>query len=147
LNIFPNGFSSTQRIALAYQKIPQIHENKTFFANYTFLNIRKRDKHRKELKAEKDAKNERLEKLSQDPNYKKPRKPNHDAEICYKSDAKPADNDKDDDDDGGGDDDEVEFGKLSTIEESVHPRSKEAGVFFPVDVYDKGERSRVQTDR
>jgi hypothetical protein len=98
------------------------------------MNIRKRDKHRSQILAEKEIKNERLEKLSQDPNYKKPRKPIYDAQVCIKSDSKASD----DDENAGKDDDEVEEGEISYVEETVNMRSKEAGVFFPLDVYDKG---------
>ncbi|XP_070489901.1 voltage-dependent calcium channel subunit alpha-2/delta-3-like [Chironomus tepperi] len=120
---------AVKRIALEVQKIPKIQDNSTMFANYTFRNIRQRDKHKKELDKEKEAKNLRLEQLSQETNYTKKRKPNFDAPVCIKSDIK--------DLDGDGEDDDDDKEKISSFSEEVDIKSKEAGVFVPVDVYDK----------
>ena len=115
--------------------MPKVSDNATMYANYTFRNIRKRDKHKKQIDEERDAKNLRLEQMSQEPNYTKKKKPNFDAQVCIKSDIKDLDGDGEDDDD----DDE----KISTFSEDVDIKSKEAGVFVPLDVYDKGREFLV----
>ncbi|KAL7043546.1 hypothetical protein ACKWTF_001566 [Chironomus riparius] len=120
---------AVKRIALEVQKMPKVSDNATMYANYTFRNIRKRDKHKKQIDEERDARNLRLEQMSQEPNYTKKKKPNFDAPVCIKSDIKDLDGDGEDDDD----DDE----KISTFSEDVDIKSKEAGVFVPLDVYDK----------
>lgn len=131
-----------QRLALEVQKLPKVQDNSSYYENYTFTNIRKRDKHKKEIDALREKRNLCLERLSQEANYTKKRKPNYDARICYKSDVKPVEEEeevnecKTDDDDDDDDDDEKE--KLSFFNESVNLKSKEAGVFLPLDVYDKG---------
>lgn len=109
--------------------------------NYTFINIRTRDKHRSQIIAERDAENDRLEKLSQETNYTKPRKPNHDSEVCYKS------NTPSNDDGDGADDDDDEEGNISFFSETVNLKSKEAGVYTPIDIYDKGRLMHKNVDK
>lgn len=102
--------------------------------------MRKRDKHKSEIDKEKEEKNAKKELLSQDPNYTKKKKPNYDAPICIKSDVKEKEendeNDGDDDDDDEGGDEE----KISTFNETLNMKAKQAGVYLPLDVYDKGRK-------
>ncbi|KAG5676553.1 hypothetical protein PVAND_006378 [Polypedilum vanderplanki] len=126
---------AVKKIVQSIQNLPKVHENDTFFTNYTFINIRERDKHGAEILAEKEEENLRKEKASQDPNYKKKRKPNNDGSICIPSVSVGSSKSNNDDDEEDGDDDDT----ISFIDEAVNVRSKEAGVFLPLDVYDKEE--------
>lgn len=96
--------------------------------------MRKRDKHKSEIDREREEQNAIKEKLSQDPNYKKKKKPNYEAMVCIKS-TKVAKTKSEEDDD---DDDESE--EISTFNETINMKAKQAGVYLPLDVYDKGER-------
>lgn len=119
-----------QRIVKVAEDLPRVHENTTNFENYTFVNTRQRDEWIKELRRLKAIEDARLEKLSQAEDYKKEKQPDHSSEICYKS------NNPDDDDDGeDGDDHEC----LAKFNETINLKSKEASVFLPVDVFDKGK--------
>jgi hypothetical protein len=93
--------------------------------------MRNRDKHKSEIDRERDEENAIKEKLSQDANYKKKKKKNYDLPRCYK--AKVTHNDDDDDD-------ETEHDEISTFNETLNLKVKQAGVFLPVDVYDKGKK-------
>lgn len=111
------------------EELPKVYENTTNFEHYNFTNTRARDNFRKELLKIKAIEDERLEKLSQDKNYTKKRKPKVESFICYKRDHP-------DDDDGN---DEPDHGCMSKFNETVNLKSKEASVFLPLDVFDKGE--------
>lgn len=113
------------------EELPKIYENTTNFENYTFVNTRVRDKFRKEILRLKAIEDERLEKASQDKNYTKKRKPIDESPNCIKSD-----NPKDDGDD---DEDEPDLGCYAKFNETLNIKSKEASVFLPLDVFDKGD--------
>lgn len=108
------------------EKLPKV-DNTTSFENLTFVNTRPRDEFRKELLRLKAIEDERLEKLSQDKNYTKKRAP-VDSPNCYKSDN--ADNDDSDDSE--------DLGCAAKFNETLNLKSKEASVFLPVDIFDKG---------
>lgn len=98
--------------------------------------MRKRDKHKSTIDSERAAKNAIKEKLSQDPDYKKKKKPNYaDELICTRSETVKAK----DDDDGDDDDDDAESEeKISTFNETINMKTKQSGVYFPLDVYENG---------
>lgn len=126
-----NFDKTLQRIVRVAEDLPKVYENTTNFENYTFVHTRNRDEHRKELVRLKEIDDRRLEALSQDKNYTKKRKPVYDSRICYKSN-----NPNDDVDD---DEDDKDFGCLAKFNETINLKSKEASIFVPVDVFDKGE--------
>lgn len=113
------------------EELPKVNENTTNFENYKFVHVRDRDIFRKEYLANKAIEDEKLEKLSQEKNYTKKRKPVHDSMICYKSDNH-------DNDDYDYDDDDVDHGCMAKFNETVNIKSREASVFLPLDVFDKG---------
>lgn len=113
------------------EQLPKVYENTTNFENYTFVHTRVRDKFRKEFLRLKVLEDERLEKLSQEKNYTKKRKPVDESPICYKSNN-PAD--------VNSDDGEEDFGCMAKFNETLDLKSREASVFLPVDVFDKGEQ-------
>jgi hypothetical protein len=98
--------------------------------------MRKRDKHKSQIDRERDEINAIKEKRSQDPDYKKKKKPNYEDPVCYKSNIKAKIKKKDDDDD---DDDDESEEKISTFNETINMKAKQAGVYLPLDVYDKGK--------
>lgn len=108
--------------------LPRVNENTTSFENYTFINSRDRDQFRKEYLAEKAIEDERLEKRSQDKNYTKKRKPVHESPYCFKSNDPRDDNHNDPD-----------YGCMAKFNETLNVKSREASVFLPLDVFDKGE--------
>jgi hypothetical protein len=138
-----------QKIVATTQNLPKAHENKTAYVNYTFRNIRKRDRHQKEIKEAKDRKNKKLEELSQADDYKKKKTPKQIKEamaeerICYKSDKKSNEEEEDDDgnsaddDDDDDDDDEDPPWLMSFFDEFVDVKSKESGIFLPLVKYKK----------
>ena len=107
--------------------------------------MRKRDKHKYEIDLERDERNAWKEKQSQQEGYVKKKKPDYNSDaykICYKStgDVKKAkEEEKDSNDDDDDDDDEEE--KISTFNETVNMKAKQAGVYLPLDVFDKGKFS------
>lgn len=111
------------------EELPKVYENATNFDNYNFTHTRVRDTFRKDYLALKEIEDARLEKLSQDKNYTKKRKPVNESPFCYKR-SHP------DDDDG---DDQPDHGCMAKFNETLNLKSKEASVFLPVDVYDKGD--------
>lgn len=115
------------------EDLPKMYENTTNYDNYTFINMRDRDEHRKVLMAMKEIEDARLEKLSSEKNYTKKRKPVHDQQICYKSDIPDAD--------GDGDEDNPDHGCAAKFNETINLKAKEASVFLPLDVFDKGDNS------
>lgn len=116
-----------QRIVKVAQDLPKVNENSTDFNNYTFINTRGRDQFRKEYLAEKKIRDELLEKASQDKNYTKKRKPKDESYNCIPSDNPPYD-------DSG----EPDHGCMAKFNETLNIRSKEASVFVPLDIFDKG---------
>lgn len=94
--------------------------------------MRKRDKHKSQIDREREEQNAIKEQLSQDPNYKKKKKPVYDQMVCYKSATAPKSEESDDDDDESGE-------KISTFNETINMKAKQAGVYLPSDVYDKGK--------
>lgn len=120
----------SQRIVKTAEELPKVYENTTNFENYTFTHTRTRDKFRKELLRLKAIDDEKLEKLSQDKNYTKKRKPIDESPICYKR-SHP------DDDDGN---DQPDHGCMAKFNETIDLKSKEASIFLPLDVFDKGEK-------
>jgi hypothetical protein len=119
-----------QKITNKAQNLARLSLNDSFFENYTFTNMRHRDKHKSQIDRERDEENAKKEKMSQDPNYKKKKK-NYELPRCYK--AKVTTNDDDDDSD------ETEHDEISTFNETLNLKVKKSGVFLPVDVYDKGK--------
>lgn len=109
------------------EKLPKIHEseNATFFTNYTFVNTRDRDEFRKVLIKIKKFHDNELEKLSQQENYTKSKPANFNNRFCV--------------DNRDGDDEGPDYGCLAKFNETINVKSKEASVFFPLDVFDKGE--------
>lgn len=115
------------------EELPKVYENTTNFENYTFTHTRERDELRKEILRIKEIEDRRLEQLSQDANYTKKRKPIDESPICYKRDHP-------DDDDGN---DEPDHRCMAKFNETINLKSKEASVFLPLDVFDKGKPSMV----
>lgn len=107
------------------EALPKVYDNTTNFENYTFINTRGRDEFGKELQRQKAINDSKLEKASQDPNYTKERKPIDESPICIKSD------------DSGVN--EPGPGCYAKFDETLNIKSKEASVFFPADVFDKGK--------
>lgn len=120
---------SFQRIVKAAEELPKVYENTTDFENYTFVNTRDRDEFRKELLRVKAIRDEDLEKRSQDANYTKKRKPVNDSPICYKSNVPESDD---------IDEDDPDHECMAKLNETIDLKSKEASVFLPIDVFDKG---------
>lgn len=113
----------------AAEELPKVYENTTNYENYTFVNTRDRDEFRKELLRLKAIHDEELEKRSQAENYTKKRKPVNDSPICYKSNVPISDDD---------DEDNPDYGCMAKLNETINLKSKEASVFLPIDVFDKG---------
>lgn len=109
------------------EKLPKV-ENMTYLENFNFTNTRPRDEFRKEILRLDAIRNEELEKASQDPNYTKTKKPVMDSPICYKSN-----NHKSDEDSGTG--------CAAQFNEALNLKSREASVFLPLDIFDKGKKS------
>lgn len=118
-----------QRIVKAAEELPKVYENTTDFENYSFVNTRDRDEFRKELLRIKAIEDEKLEKDSQDKNYKKKRKIVNDSPICYKSNVPESDDTEED---------EPDYECFAKLNETINLKSKEASVFLPIDVFDKG---------
>lgn len=97
--------------------------------------MRKRDKHKFEIDREREEKNAIKEQMSQEPNYTKKKKPNYDAQVCIKSKVKIKSKDDDDDDDNENDE------KISKFNETLNLKAKQAGVYLPLDVFDKGKNN------
>lgn len=76
----------------------------------------------------KEIRDRELEKASQDENYTKKKKPNHDAFICIKRDEP--------EDDPLA---EPDYGCLAKFNETIDLKAKQSSVFTPVDVFDRGE--------
>lgn len=95
--------------------------------------MRKRDKHKSEIDKEREERNAIKEKLSQEANYTKKKKPNYDAPVCIKSNIKSKLDDDDDDDDDKNEE------KISKFNETIISKAKQAGVYVPLDVYDKSK--------
>lgn len=117
-----------QRIVKTAEELPKV-DNTTSFENFTFTNTRPRDEFRKELLRLKALDDERLEKASQDKNYTKKRKPINDSPICYKSNNP---------DSYYSDDGEQDYGCAAKFNETLNLKSREASVFLPLDIFDKG---------
>lgn len=124
--------SYPQRIIRQAEALPQVDENTTDFTNYTFINVRKRDKFNMEIKAEKEIRDAELEQRSMQPDYKKKRKPPEER-ICYKSDV------TSDEDSNESDDDGPDMGCYGKFDETINTKSQEASVFVPTDVFDKNK--------
>lgn len=116
------------------EDLPKVYENTTDFNHYKFTNTRDRDEFRKELLRLKAIEDERLEKASQEEGYKKKRKPVYDSQICYKSENP-------DDDENEYNDEEDDYLCMAKFNETIDLKAKEASVFLPVDIFDKGKKS------
>lgn len=122
------------------EDLAKVDDNTTNFDNYTFLNMRERDEFGEEIDHKKRLNDALLEKLSSDKNYTKKRKPVNDSPICYKTDNAAAGDDDNDDDD----DDDGKFGCAAKFNETLNMKAREASVYFPIDVFDKGKKKGYQ---
>lgn len=123
--------NALKRIVKTAEELPKV-DNTTSFENFTFVNSRPRDEFRKEQLRLKAIEDERLEKLSQDANYTKKRKPSNDSPICYKSNNPDSEDNDDDEDD-------KDFGCVSKYNETLELKSRESSIFLPLDIFDKGK--------
>lgn len=101
--------------------------------------MRKRDKHKFEIDREREERNAIKEQKSQDPNYVKKKKPNYDAQVCIKSKVKIKTKKEEEEDNDDEDDDDKNEEKISMFNETLNMKAKQAGVYLPLDVFDKGK--------